>query len=46
MWRAYPLGWHFVLAIVGGLVVVPLAVACCGPKKIGTVRKEYGATNA
>jgi hypothetical protein len=44
-WHAYPVGWHFVLVIVGGLVAVPLAAAACGPKQAGAVRKapEYGA---
>ena len=45
-WRHYPLGWHWVLVIFGGLVLVPTAAAFCGPKKPPgelVMDAEYGA---
>ena len=45
-WRHYPLGWHWVLVIFGGLVLVPTAAAFCGPKKPPgelVMYAEYGA---
>ena len=45
-WRQYPLGWHWVLVLFGGLVLIPLAAAFCGPKKpLGelVIDAEYGA---
>lgn len=45
-WRHYPLGWHWVLVLFGGLVLFPLAAAFCGPKKPPgelVIDAEYGA---
>jgi hypothetical protein len=45
-WRHYPLGWHWVLVIFGGLVLIPTAAAFCGPKKPPgelVMDAEYGA---
>ena len=45
-WRHYPLGWHWVLVLFGGLVLIPLAAAFCGPKKPPgelVIDAEYGA---
>jgi len=45
-WRHYPLGWHWVLVIFGGLVLIPTAAAFCGPKKPQgelVMDAEYGA---
>ena len=45
-WRHYPLGWHWVLVIFGGLVLIPFAAAFCGPKKPPgelVMDAEYGA---
>jgi hypothetical protein len=45
-WRHYPLGWHWVLVIFGGLVLIPSAAAFYGPKKPPgelVMDAEYGA---